>query len=273
MPVKQEQFVGQMNFMPLKTMSSLPTLDQADYPDAAYWTQKSWQDYFQKREQRGEQVKKLGFICSEDGEFVGGLRIKSMTETAKKLWNQLHHHRLAPATWRLISQDAYEYYSNHMRATHPEFQFCEGDWKVKMFATIRYPDWSYGSRASGKLTRSHYVSVVFNLIFFVVGAIPSIDAHSQSKGLKRACNNENTKSLGKRRCIDTIVMVKPTKVVDLTAADSDSSTSTCSNPSSLLGTTSSSYSVDITADLNIPHLQPEPRPLYKPFGVCTIDIF
>ncbi|KAM6489241.1 hypothetical protein JOM56_015411, partial [Amanita muscaria] len=85
---------------------------------------------------------KLAFICDEYGDFVGAARIKSMTDTAKKLWADLHHHRLAPATWRLISKHADAYYSNNMHIAYPELQLCDENWKVKMFATIRFPDWS-----------------------------------------------------------------------------------------------------------------------------------
>ncbi len=102
---------------------------------------------------RHTDLPKLGFVTDEDGQSVGSNRLKNMSETAKKLWAHLHHYRLAPATWRLISQQAYEYYSNSMRAAFVEFRFCDNDWKVSLFGSIRFPDWSNGPRASGKLTR------------------------------------------------------------------------------------------------------------------------
>ncbi len=76
---KQEHIVEQSQ-PPLGPLQKMPTplpVDQVDYPDAVYWTQQSWQDYSQQREQKGEKVKKLGFICTEDGEFVGAVRIKT----------------------------------------------------------------------------------------------------------------------------------------------------------------------------------------------------
>jgi hypothetical protein len=233
---KQEHIVEQ-SLGPLQKMPTPLPVDQVDYPDAVYWTQQSWQDYSQQREQKGEKVKKLGFICTEDGEFVGAVRIKTMTETAKKLWNHLHHHWLAPATWRLISQDAYDYFSNHMCAIYPEFRLCEGDWKAKIFGTIRYPDWSHGSRASGKLTRLYLVFLIFCLTFFVSGAIPSIDTHTgsglssgQSKDIrarkddsakssgKRARKDESTKNSDKRHRTQAFTSVKPTDIFDSSGA-------------------------------------------------------
>ena len=181
--VPKREHIVEPSQLPLGPLQKMPTplpADKNDYPDAVYWTQQSWQDYSQQREQKGEKVKKLGFICTEDGGFVGSVRIKTMTETAKKLWNHLHHYRLAPATWRLISQDAYDYFSNHMRTTYPEFRLCESDWKAKIFGMIRYLDWSHGPCASGTLTCLYLVFLMFCLIFFVSGAIPSIDTHTGS---------------------------------------------------------------------------------------------
>ena len=152
-PYMQERIERQPKSSSLQIPPSPPPLHQSDYPDALFWTLESWQDYCDEQRQKGESVTKLGFICDEDGNFVELTRIKNMTDTAKKIWNQLHHHRLAPTTWRLISKEASDYYSNSMRMAYPEFQLCEGDWKVNTFATIRFPDWSNNSRASGKLTR------------------------------------------------------------------------------------------------------------------------
>lgn len=142
----------------LQVPLSPPLVNRNEFPDAKFWKSDSWQEYCGRR----TDVPKLGFVTDEDSEFVGPNRLKNMSETAKKLWTHLHHHRLAPATWHLISQEAYEYYSNSMCAAFIEFRLCEGDWKVSMFGTIRFPDWSNGPRASGKLTR---LSTKFFLLF------------------------------------------------------------------------------------------------------------
>ena len=273
---KQEHIVEQSQ-PPLGPLQKMPTplpADKDDYPDAVYWTQQSWQDYSQQREQKGEKVKKLGFICTEDGEFVGSVRIKTVTETTKKLWNHLHHYRLAPSTWRLISQDAYDYFSNHMHATYPEFQLCEGDWKAKIFGMICYPDWSHGPRASGKLTHLYLVFLMFCLTFFVSGAIPSIDTHTgsslgsgQSKDKqvhedesakssgKRVHEDESTKSSDKRRRTQAFTSVKPTDIFDSSGAadiiDGHSSTSSVHSSTSSLAIVAAKP-------------QPKPRLLHTP---------
>jgi hypothetical protein len=142
----------------LQIPPSPPPLSYDNFLDAKFWKSESWQIYCTKRT---DQLQKLRFICDEDGEFVGSHCLKSMTELAKKLWAHLHHHRLAPATWCLISQKAYNYYSNNMCASFLEFQLCKGDWKASMFGTIHFPDWSTGARASGKLMHSIHPVLFF----------------------------------------------------------------------------------------------------------------
>ena len=137
-----------MQSSPLQIPPSPPLVSHDEFPDAKFWKSNSWQEYCGRR----TNVPKLGFVTDEDGKFVGSIHLKIMSETAKKLWAHLHHHRLAPATWRLISQQAYEYYSNSMCAAFIEFRFCDNDWKVLMFWTIRFPNWLNGPHVSGKLT-------------------------------------------------------------------------------------------------------------------------
>ncbi|KIJ90705.1 hypothetical protein K443DRAFT_15004 [Laccaria amethystina LaAM-08-1] len=40
-----------------------------------------------------------------------------------------------------------------MRTKFEEFRFCEGDWKVHVFATVRYPDWSEDVREQPSLIK------------------------------------------------------------------------------------------------------------------------
>jgi len=45
-------------------------------------------------------------------------------------------------TWGVRTMYAGEFFSNTMRTKFEEFRWCEGDWKVHVFATVRFPDWS-----------------------------------------------------------------------------------------------------------------------------------
>jgi len=151
---------------PLSIPHLLPPLDKDEYPDARFWTSSEWQDYSNRKMDFGQQQNKLGFLCDEDGNTVTKDRIKVMTDTAKKLWGDLHHYRQDPLTWRLATMMAAKYYSNHMCATFPEFRYCADNWKVQAFATIRYPDWSSGLRSTGRLSRSYLSCYILRTIHF-----------------------------------------------------------------------------------------------------------
>ena len=160
-------------------------LDQADYPDAKYWTLEDWQEYTNNA--NGEaNSSKLGFLCNEDGDPVNKARLRVMMDMAKKLWSDLYRYRFDPVTWRFVGKAADEYFCNNMRVSFPEFTLCAENWKVKVFATIRYPDWSIGTRGTGRLSSSTYFVLAFSLVpmHILLGAVPSIK------------NNGNGMSLG-----------------------------------------------------------------------------
>lgn len=159
-------------------------LDQADYPDAKYWTLKEWQKHIDKA--NGDtNTSKLGFLCDEDGNPVSKDRIKAMADTARKLWSELYRHRYDPVTWRYVGKAADEYFTNNMRIAFPEFGLCTENWKVKMFATVRYPDWSTGSRGSGKLTSlTQFFAFITNAdVLVLLGAVPSIKNHGNNTSI------------------------------------------------------------------------------------------
>lgn len=163
---------------PLRTPAALPPLDEEDYPNARFWTMQEWQKYMNDQIEYGRTPGKLGFICDEDGNPVSKERIKKMTDTAKKLWSDLYHHRYDPDTWHYVAMCADEYYTNNMCIIFPELRLCADNWKVQSLATIRYPDWSNGLRTTGRLTRSHFLRI--NFLIFMFFRPSSFDQHEQS---------------------------------------------------------------------------------------------
>jgi hypothetical protein len=187
--VRQEDIYSQRRDLPKPFPLDIPPspleLDQADYPDAKYWTLKRWQKHTDKA--NGDtNSSKLAFLCDEDGNLVSKDRIKVMADTARKLWSDLYRHRYDPVTWRYVGKAADEYFTNNMRIAFPEFGLCAENWKVKMFATVRYPDWSIGSRGSGKLTSLiPFLLSSPMLMLVLLGAVPSINNNNTSISRKR----------------------------------------------------------------------------------------
>lgn len=127
--------------------------DQIDFDNVGYWTRSEWIQHQKRCEERGKDFKKLGFLTDADGRALDDDRIDAITKHARLLWNSLYKGREDPETWGVRSMFASEFFSNHMRIKFPEFRWCEGDWKVQTFATVRFPDWSQDVRKKGRLTR------------------------------------------------------------------------------------------------------------------------
>ena len=113
--------ISQFNSAPDAFLLIIPPppseLDQEDYSEAKFWTQTDWQNYVSCETDRGNAPTKLGFLCDEEGNVVSKERIRKMTDTAKKIWGELHHHRYDPKTWRCVNLSANRYYTNHMCIT------------------------------------------------------------------------------------------------------------------------------------------------------------
>ncbi|KAH9481010.1 hypothetical protein JR316_0005528 [Psilocybe cubensis] len=140
---------------PSITIPYSPPMDkQDDYPHVRFWDKEEWIDYKTRAANRNQSVDKLYFLCNEDGEMVSQARREEMTETAKVAFNELYYWRLDPHTWGKGNQQARDYFSAIMRGKFPEFRWCSNDWKIREFATIRYPDWASHIRKTGDLLRA-----------------------------------------------------------------------------------------------------------------------
>jgi len=138
--------------------------DHDDYPDVSFWHETDWNAHSDKQRDAGNTVNKLSFLIDEDGNPVPEKRSKEMTEHAKQAWTQLYYHRLDPLSWKKKTEDARCYFSATMRAKFSEFRYCDGNWKLERFATVKYPDWTRNTREKGGLSRKSSLIQIFSFI-------------------------------------------------------------------------------------------------------------
>jgi len=127
-------------------------LEQKDYPHIHYWCEGDWIKYTNQEHELGQTPPRLGFLTDEDGSPVPESRIRAFMSAAKQAWNELYHIRLDPSLWTKKTPKAASYLVYIMKTGFDEFQYCDGDWKVKRFAIIKYPDWCCDARELGHLT-------------------------------------------------------------------------------------------------------------------------
>ncbi|KDR76789.1 hypothetical protein GALMADRAFT_139667 [Galerina marginata CBS 339.88] len=154
---------------------SPPLYDEDDFEDVKFWTRREWNTFVDKQREKGISTPKLGFLCHEDGKVLSDARFAAIGKYALEIWVELYRERQDPDTWKNKTETATTYFSNSMRHKFEEFRYCDNDWKVEAYATIRYPDFARYPRASGRLTRRD----------------PSSSSHANGK---RKSNNDGRRS-------------------------------------------------------------------------------
>jgi len=127
-------------------------LEQENHPHVCYWCKGDWVKYAKQQHNHGQVPSRLGFLTDEDGSLVTESRIKTFMSAAKQAWNELYHIQLDPSLWMKKTLEAASYLTYIMKMAFNEFRYCNGDWKVKQFAIIKYPDWCHDVREPGHLT-------------------------------------------------------------------------------------------------------------------------
>jgi hypothetical protein len=139
-----------------------PPLDPKDYPLVRFWTIKSFDAYCD--EIRGEtdglatQQKRRGrrrkseisedrypYLENRDGSVVPREVLIKVGQKARRVWQGLSDASIAPPSWGKATEAAYTYFNAEM-LNDPEFTFfryCEGNWKIKRWATKAYSSWAH----------------------------------------------------------------------------------------------------------------------------------
>lgn len=120
---------------------SPPLCMRDDFPDVKIWTRADWAKEIQNSAAKGVHIKKLAFITHENGKAVDDKRLAVMAKEARTAWATLHYYRLSPENWSGKITIAGDFFSNYMRTKFPELRWCDNDWKVDAYGTVKYPEW------------------------------------------------------------------------------------------------------------------------------------
>lgn len=152
-------------------------LQQSQYGTVKYWTKASWQEYVDRAKDKnsGREPTWTECITDEKGVQMSKQRHRELWEDAKIAWNSLYYRRLDPTTWSKKHTAAANYFYNTILQKYPEFRLCDGNWKLQMWATKRYSDWTKNVRGGGGLSRMYqYIHFFIYLSVYLQGADPSI---------------------------------------------------------------------------------------------------
>ena len=171
---KPDMAPNQENSDGLVVPDSPPPLDQANYPDACHWHLEHWMKYSEQQLNLRQLPPRLAFLTDEDGNPATESWMKMFMSTAKQAWNELYRLQLEPSSWTKKTHKAASYFAYIMKTNFNEFRYCDGNWKVEWFATIKYPDWCHDARVLGCLTCTSGILFSHSLyITLLLGARPS----------------------------------------------------------------------------------------------------
>lgn len=136
-------------------------LDRAtDYPDIRFDTLASWIDYKKSRANSSQKAPHdLGFLQLQDGTYSVSAsnskdQMSAIWQTSKSIWSDLYIADVDPESWGLVNSEIGDYFYARLASIHPEFRYCNnGKWKAKVYATVKYPDFTMNVRDKGKLER------------------------------------------------------------------------------------------------------------------------
>jgi len=127
------------------------TLKQDDYPDVPYWTKQEWDAFVERRKLANKNPPWNAFLTDQHGDVLSKQRYNELWADAKLAFNSLYYCRIDPTSWSKKTDLAATYFYNTITAKYPEFRLCEGNWKIHLWTTERYPNWVKNVRKPGGL--------------------------------------------------------------------------------------------------------------------------
>ncbi|KAJ6555547.1 hypothetical protein B0H10DRAFT_1967703 [Mycena sp. CBHHK59/15] len=88
------------------------------------------------------------YVTDAQGDVIDGYRATEIQGLATRLFGQMVHSGIAPATWKQGTLDLHWNFSDETHKHYPEMALCLNDWKVQHMATKMYSGWYRGSSNS-----------------------------------------------------------------------------------------------------------------------------
>ncbi|KAF8152446.1 hypothetical protein B0H34DRAFT_810357 [Crassisporium funariophilum] len=131
--------------------STPPVCQRKDYPDVPFWTKAEWDALVEHKKLANKTPAWNAFLTDKEGNVSTKNRFNEIWADAKLAFNSLYFRCVDPSSWSKKTDVAAAYFYNTITVKYPEFQLCEGNWKIQTWATERYPDWAKNVRKPGGL--------------------------------------------------------------------------------------------------------------------------
>ncbi|KAE9386488.1 hypothetical protein BT96DRAFT_1006045 [Gymnopus androsaceus JB14] len=140
---------------------------ETDYTNICFNTLTSWTDYKKNKANSSQKAPhNLGFLQSKNSTYIVSApnskdQMSAIWQTSKSIWSDLYIADVDPESWGVVNTEIGDYFYARLASIHPEFCYCNnGKWKAKVYATVKYPDFTTNVRDKGKLQRDPTIKVL-----------------------------------------------------------------------------------------------------------------
>ena len=142
-------------------MPTPATLKQVNYPEVLHWTKKEWDTFVECEKLANKNPPWNVFLTNKHGEALSKQRYNELWADAKVTFNSLYWRRYDPTSWSKKTDLAATYFYNTITTKYPEFQLCDGNWKIHLWTMEHYPDWVKNVRKAGGLQHAYLYAMTF----------------------------------------------------------------------------------------------------------------
>ena len=136
-------------------------LQLSNYRGVPYWTKNEWDTFVEHQKLANKNPPWNAFLTDKHGDSLSKQRYNELWADAKVAFNSLYYRRFDPTSWSKKTNLAATYFYNTIMTKYPEFWLCEGNWKIHLWTTERYPDWVKNVRKAGGLQRVYLYPTSF----------------------------------------------------------------------------------------------------------------
>lgn len=97
--------------------------DRSHFHNIRYFTQRDWMHAKEKQGDVAGGINKLGFLQQLNGDDLTRSERSTITEFAKKLWNEMYWHDVDPVSWATSLETAAEWFYSKLCQCFPLFAY------------------------------------------------------------------------------------------------------------------------------------------------------
>ncbi|KIK15349.1 hypothetical protein PISMIDRAFT_16565 [Pisolithus microcarpus 441] len=125
---------------PLLKGDFLPHLNQVNYPDVRFWTEKDWKTWSSMTLEGQRANPYTSYFEDNKGEPLNAEKIGNILQTVQEIWHEFCTHGVikTDTTWSSMSLPVKKAFRSEISRAHSDLNLCEDGWKIDMIGKRYY---------------------------------------------------------------------------------------------------------------------------------------